>query len=275
MASVALALLARGRWTQHSVLELFRAASYDVPATTLSKWLRNMDSTLQAVPRGSGGGRLPLLDVGDQDLLSGFILHCIASHVEVHLNTVVEFLRVQLSITMTEPAAYQYITALGFSSLKLHHRSKSYVRQADQLVEKYYEWLLRHRINVEPSLVCSMDCTFTSHRQGDPRGYARTGKDAPDISDLLALYMNCIVTCVWADGINRTPAVLFSYNPRLRRDRNVTDQRALDELDLTDALAEFHVDGRRVVFAGAVKGETRKYCAESNEIILRFLDLYP
>ena len=275
LSGIALALLARGGWTQQSVNELFREASCEVPASTLSKWLRNIGTTLQAVPRGSGGGHRRLLDVADQDILAGFILDCNSSDVEVHLNTIVEFLQVHLHISMTEPAAYQYITALGFSSHKLKHRKKSYVREADQLVEKYYEWLLRHRIVAASFLVCSIDCTFTSHRRIEPHGYARTGIDAPDISDRLPIYTNCIVTCVWADGVNRTPAVLFTYNPLFRRDRKSTPRRADAEKHLMGVLAEFHVDERRVIYAGAVKGETRKYCAESHDLIKRFLDIYP
>ena len=115
LGRVALALVEQYGWTQEKVRELFGHASYPVPSNTLSEWLHRMESTGAAVRHGSGVGHVKLLDEQDQDLLAGFILQKNFESKEVHLQTAVDFLRIDLGIPMTEPAAYQYITDLGYS----------------------------------------------------------------------------------------------------------------------------------------------------------------
>ena len=255
--------------------ELFGHASYPVPSNTLSEWLHRMESTGAAVPRGSGVGHVKLLNEQDQDLLAGFILQKNFESKEVHLQTAVDFLRNDLGILMMEPAAYQYITDLGFSLHTLKTRKKSYMREREMVGQKYYEWLVRNRITMASCMVCSVDFTYTSHRKQRVHGYSRTGVTAPDVSDPIPLFTNCIVTCVWADGVNRTPSVLFTYNQLFRLDRHPTARRTAAMNRLQEIWTEFAVDERRVVYAGESKGEKRTYCAESPGIIRRFFSLYP
>ena len=275
LARVALTLVEQYSWSQEKVRELFGHASYSVPSNTLSEWLHRIESTGEAVPHGSGVGHVKLLDEKKQDLLAGFILQKNVEAKEVHLQTAVNFLRNDLGITMTEPAAYHYIADLGFSLHTLKKRKKTYMREREKVSQKYYEWLVRNRITVAACMVCSIDITTTSHRKSTVHGYSRTGATAPDVSDSIPLFTNSIVTCIWADGVNRTPSVLFTYNSLFRRDRHPTAIRTAAVKHLDEVLAEFAVDGRRVVYAGESKGEKRTYCAESPEIIRRFFSLYP
>ena len=122
--------------------ELFGHASYPVPSCTLSEWLHRMESTGAAVPHGSGVGHMKLLDEQCQDLLAGFILQKNFESKEVHLQTAVDFLRNDLGVTMTEPAAYQYISNLGFSLHTLKTRKKTYMWEREKVSQKYYEWLV-------------------------------------------------------------------------------------------------------------------------------------
>ena len=84
---------------------------------------------------------------------------------------------------MTELAAYQYITDLGFSLLTLKTRKNSYMREREMVGQKYYERLVRNRITVAACMVCSVDFTYTSHRKSTVHGYSRAGVTAPDTSD--------------------------------------------------------------------------------------------
>ena len=275
LGRVALALVEQYGWSQEKVRELFGHASYSVPSNTLSNWLHRTESAGAAVPHGSGVGPMKLLDEQDQDLLAGFILQKNVEGKEVHLQTAVDFLRNDLGVTMTEPAAYHYITDLGFSLHTLQKRKKTYMREREKVSEKYYEWLVRNRITVAACMACSIDFTYTSHRTSNPHGYSRSGEAAPEVSEDIPAFTNCIVTCVWADGVNRTPSVLFTYNQRFRLDRHATKKRTLEVNRLMEVLTEYAVDGRRVVYFGESKGEKRTYCGESPEIIRCFFSLYP
>ncbi|MBK7002185.1 MAG: hypothetical protein IPH35_20195 [Rhodoferax sp.] len=72
---------------------------------------------------------------------------------------------------------------------------------------------------------CSIDFTHTSQRNLLQRTFSPSGTSQPKVDRAMSRYTNCIVTCVWADGINRTPSVLFTYNSVSRKDRDPTARR--------------------------------------------------
>ena len=87
--------------------------------------------------------------------------------------------------------------------------------------------------------------------------------------------MNCMVTVVWSDGVNRTPPVLFTFNGKFRLDR-VGRKAWVPERDkLVNALARFGIHAKRVIYVGAEQNETRLYVSESAELLRRFFALYP
>lgn len=67
-------------------------------------------------------------------------------------------------------------------------------------------------------------------------------------------YTNCILTCVWADGVNRTPAVLFTLDQRFRFDRNPTAKRNAETAYLDKCLTYYDLDPDRIEYIGKPKG---------------------
>jgi hypothetical protein len=84
-------------------------------------------------------------------------------------------------------------------------------------------------------------------------------------------YTNCIITYVWADGVNRTSAMLFTYNAAFRCDRNPTKRRAAQVEHLNECLKKYDIVPERIVYVGKEKNETRKYVTESPELLRQFL----
>ncbi len=87
-------------------------------------------------------------------------------------------------------------------------------------------------------------------------------------------FTNCAVTCIWADGINRTPSILYSLNPDFRRDRKLTDRRKelLEHLD--ECLSRHGINEDRVVYVGNEKKETEVYTRECPDLLRRFFEYY-
>ena len=78
----------------------------------------------------------------------------------------------------------------------------------------------------------------------------------------LPKYTNCILTCVWADGKNWTPAMLFTHNPAFRSE-------AAGEL-----LEKFDIDPRRVVVIDQPRGGKKVYATESADMVSAFFKLH-
>jgi hypothetical protein len=88
--------------------------------------------------------------------------------------------------------------------------------------------------------------------------------------DALSEFTSCIVTVAWADGVNRTPPMLFTYDVAFRHDRKRTTRRDDQVARLDDCLARHGIDASRVVFVGKKEGEGRSYVAESGHLLRLF-----
>lgn len=95
-------------------------------------------------------------------------------------------------------------------------------------------------------------------------------------------YTNCIVTMVWADGVNRTPPMVFTYNPDFQNEnqwirppsgkkRRLTDNRRDTLAQRTAAMKCFSIQEIQVKY---LYSSTSKYCKESASIVRQFFEAY-
>jgi hypothetical protein len=68
--------------------------------------------------------------------------------------------------------------------------------------------------------------------------------------------------------------MLFTYDPRFRRNRHPTAKRTLDVAYLEACLTRYKLDPTRIVYVGKEKGETRKFVTESADLVRRFFATY-
>ena len=122
--------------------------------------------------------------------------------------------------------------------------------------------------------LASIDFTYTGHRTERRASFASRGGSQPASRTAISTYTNCIVTVVWADGINRTPPLLFTLNPDFRRDRSRTARRDALVAHLDSCLQQYGIDASRVIYVGKTKGERGCYCAESASLVRRFFQHY-
>ena len=82
------------------------------------------------------------------------------------------------------------------------------------------------------------------------------------------------MTALWADGINRTPALLFTYNPAFRTDRKSTMGRKGLKEHLNNCLREYGIDQNRIYYVGNAANESRTYVPESASLIRQWAAHY-
>ena len=68
--------------------------------------------------------------------------------------------------------------------------------------------------------------------------------------------------------------MLFTYNPKLRFDRNRTPKRDGEVRRLHELLEYYGIDESQVVYVGRDENETRHYVAESAELVETYFDTY-
>jgi hypothetical protein len=156
----------------------------------------------------------------------------------------------------------------------MQSKTAGYQVDSAQLCHLALDWLKRTPLDVAPSRLCSIDFTFTGHRTDRRTSFSLSGAPQPRSGVAASTYTNCILTCVWADGVNRTPAVLFTLDQRFRFDRNPTAKRNAEVAYLEECLTYYDLDADRIEYVGKPKGEKGVYASECADLVRRFLAKY-
>ena len=223
-------------------------------------------------------GRPAALTEDEQEIAAGWVLSQNQDGVEVHGTDFVAFVTEVFDVEISQQSALNYLAAAGFSSRVTRHMTSGYQVDTESLARVLWEWIRERRragdFRHERSNIGSIDFTYTSHRTERTHTFALAGSATPSNANSIDTHTNCIVTCIWADGVNRTPSMLFTYNQEFRTDRPATDRRDEQVAHFRQLLQQHEIEERRVVYIGTAGGETRRYVAENADLVRRFFGKY-
>ena len=80
------------------------------------------------------------------------------------------------------------------------------------------------------------------------------------------MYTNCIITLIWSDGVNRTPPIMFTNDPKFRDDRITTSRRETIRSDCDALFEKYSISPEQVVWLGG----SSHYVPESRALVERF-----
>ncbi len=105
----------------------------------------------------------------------------------------------------------RYFEEDGFSYRTMQSKAKGFTVDVESLRRQLWDWVQAQRkeelFDIPRCLLASVDFTFTGHRTERISSFASLGGSQPMSSASISAYTNCIITVVWADGINRTPPI--------------------------------------------------------------------
>lgn len=243
----------------------------------LDRWLASVNSGLDAISPDKRTGSPPSMTREQRDISSGWVLDRIDHGSAVHLETFRKFVAELFSINISNMTASNYLSEDGFTYRITKKKSSSYVVDRARLEADLWNWVVTHQKslrNIPLSKLCSIDFTFTGHRTERRTSFGIKGGAQPMEALHLSRFTNCIITCVWADGVNRTPPVLFTYNQEFRLDRSSTAKRDEEAQYLRERLAHYGINKDRVNYIGKDKGEKETYSKECPALLRRFFELY-
>lgn len=260
--------------------ELFRVclanAGYEVSKASLDRWVNSVVSSGYALSTDKASGAHPLLDEDEREIAAGWVLAQNDSNILVSLKSFADFCKTSFGVTLSTQSAHNYLTTAGFTYKVASSKTRGYTIDVDTLALMMFNWVHERRRDGDlTKLLVSLDFTYTGHRTDRRSGFAPTGGAQPKSSNALVDFTNCIVTAVWSDGVNRTPAVLFTYNGRFRLDRVGRKQWVGDKEWLLHCMEHYEIDVSRVVYMGKPQNESRVFMYENTELVHRFFHIYP
>lgn len=249
-------------------------AGYSFSESQLDRWVAKVRTSDTAVSNEKQSGNPAVCDREQRDITSGWVLDQNSHGEAVHLETYCSFVWDQFGVEISHTTAFRYLHEDGFSYRTMQKKAKTFAVDIDILKQELWEWVDNQKFTSDRSRIASVDFTFTSHRTERASSFAARGSAQAMKTSAAPIFTNCIVTCVWADGVNRTPPMLFTYNQEFRTDRKSTARRAAQVDHLKECLKRYGVSLDRVVYVGKLKGEKQQYVRESPDLLRRFFKNY-
>lgn len=253
-------------------LECLQSTGYSVSGSQLDRWVARLDTTGQAIIPEKKSGAPPSLTREQKDAISGWILNENAFGRIVSLTAYRDYALGHFHVELSAGTASNYLSEDGFAYRLVQQKGKSFDVDVAKLRRDLWNWVQLQNFRVRKDRLASIDFTFTGHRTERRSGFAPRGAPQPMEATRTPKFTNCIVTVVWADGINRTPPILFTYDSAFRIDRNPTQRRVALTTKLREFMTKYNITPNRIKYIGKSKNETRTFVRECPEILRLFFD---
>lgn len=259
-------------------LEIFSEVGYSVPYGTFRDWQRKFMKYGSAELPHDERGRPPLLDRLERDIFEGMILARSEAGENLRQVDLAEFIRDEFGYVCSPQAAGEYARRSRFGIKDFQTGTTSGKFATDELIEKAYAWLAKKRLReADPAKVCCIDFTFTSHRKDIVRGYCRKGAPPPRKSTRPTRFTNLIICASFADGVDRAPPMMFTFDPAFDTSRSSTELREKAREKVAKTLNEVRKYGVRASDIRYVQPPVNKkrqsyvYVGERKELLEIFM----
>lgn len=263
-------LLVADGMPEKKCLEYIHRAGYPVPPQTFSQWITAVKSTGSALSASMPHGRESALDDEKKKIFAGWVLHRVDMHRPVQLKHARAMISKRFGIDLTEATAGNYLRELGFSCREVRSRPKGYDVSYPFLLSTAQTWLSSLHVDSVPRRIVCFDATATSHRRDRELSFQPRGTPQLAHPTTIPSYTNQIFEGLWADGLNRTPALLFTHNPKFDLSRRGRSKHSSEQQHFLQVLAAHGIDQSRIIYERSDK----HYYAESADMVRVFLGRY-
>jgi hypothetical protein len=208
------------------------------------------------------------LDEEQQMILCGWVLSEKKKSRKVGLEAVAKMSVAFFDIDISESTACRYLGSWELSSKLVGSRFRKNGLTEEDYIIQYYDWLLARAkegfFAVPGHKLCSFDFVTNSRRRERIKTFYERGSKQAKFSRVKIIYTDTILNCVWYDGVNRTPALLFTYNPALDPD-GANREQVFYWCEVYD------IDPKRIHYTYS---EDKVYCAEQAAQVSTFMRYY-
>lgn len=265
--SIFTALIDAG-FTREVLTEVFATAGYAVPQSTMYKWQAKKRADAPLFSPTNSAGRPRTLTEAQENLVVGFVLHENSLGRRVRRSSVQAFILDNFQIKMHETTVGRFLGEKSFVMKEQRTKGSGTTLSHPDEVDMAFDFVKTLRLDgTLLNVIRNIDCTYTTRRHDDTRGYGLLGARDPALTKKISPYTNCIVTCFSSDGTN-TPSMLFTTNPAFHTDSSKHRARKASRAHLTACLEKYHINRNRIYF---IEGDKSKFVSEKADFVRIFL----
>ena len=242
-----------------------------VPRQKLGRWAAAVRSTGSALSDHTPPGRSPALDEEQKDIFAGWVLHRIDKHSPIHLADAVAMVSKRFGVVLSQSAAGSDLQDLVFLVAMFDRELlRDAVFSRESLLSTAQTWLNSLPVDSQLRRIVCFDATATSRRRDD-RAFRPPGTTPQRTrSTTIPSHTDHLFEGLWADGTNRTPALLFTHNPKFDLSRSGRAKWSSDRHHLLRVLADHRIDQSRIIYEHSDK----HYYAASADMVRVFFGRY-
>jgi len=257
-----------------SAFESLQRMGYDKSQSILNRHKRTVAATGHALVVVKRAGARPKLNDDQIEEMHEWILDQNCQNLPFGLREfqkqTLELCGVQLHMS----TCCKVLCALGHSRKLCQTKTPGFKKTNDLLRAEYWAFIVEmKRLNlfaVPTSEIFSIDATYTRRPPMQVTTYSPVGGGKQKSANSAKLHTNIIITGIWANGVNKTPCLMWTMDPRFRPvNKNTTRGRAIDDA-LTEALEYYNISRDRIFYIESSK----HLVGESPDLYEAFVEFY-
>ena len=194
---------------------IFSGAGIDLPPRTYRRYKKRYTEGTPALQASNDAGRPRSLTLSQARLLVGFVLSKYVKDLQCTLEHGRVFLNDRMNIDVTDATVRNYYSSHGLTSHKMQKKASSATLTHQESLEAICTFIKGERASGRlgmSHLFATLDFTYLSHRKTVLKSYSPRGGAAPKVGKIAGSHTPCLLTLLWSDGIDRTPAILYTFD---------------------------------------------------------------
>jgi hypothetical protein len=184
------------------------------------------------------------------------------------------FIFESLNIIVSERTACNILARLKHTKKTCQSKTSGYEKNNDELKVEYMNFVTKMKnynsFYRNPKDIRSIDVTYTKKPPTSITTFSPKKGGQQRAASKVHLYTNAIVTMISGDGLNHTPCLLYTHDPKMSKDQKNTERGKRIRSEYEEALQRYNITGDRIIYTKSDKN----YYAESPDVYENFLDHY-
>lgn len=268
-----LKLLASNMKTQDA-FENIQKMGFQKTQRTMDRHVLSYITTGNALSPVKKDGSLPLLNEEQMATVDTWILGQNTINAPIGRSNVQKFIFDTFQIEVCLTTAGNVLRRLNHTQKTCQSKTAGFLKTNAEKKTEYMEFITQmkktNRFCRPPSEIRSIDVTYTKKPPKNETTFSPKGGSTQRSKSKTFLYTNAITTMVSGDGLNHTPCLLFTHDPKMAKTQKNTPRGKRVRAEFEEALNEFGITEDRIIY----EKSSKNYFAESPDLYENFLERY-